>query len=95
MREVFMPETCVLKLFRTGAGQIVRLPEDFRFDGDAVYATRDERTGDVTLSSRPDGDSWGEFFALMRTIDVPDDFMIERPMNVLPQEHALSREDRV
>lgn len=48
-----MPETRVLKLFRMGTGQIVRLPADFRFDGEAVYATRDERTGDVTLSSRP------------------------------------------
>jgi antitoxin VapB len=95
MREVLMPETHVLKLFRTSEGQIVRLPADFVFDGDTVYAIRDERTGDVTLSSRPDGDSWGEFFALMRTIDVPHDFMTERPMNVLPQEHALSREDGV
>ncbi|MFE0755044.1 antitoxin [Inquilinus sp. NPDC058860] len=85
-----MPETRVLKLFRTGAGQIVRLPADFRFDGDTVYASRDARTGDVTLSDRPGADSWGEFFELMRTIDVPDGFMTERPMNVLPKDEAFS-----
>ncbi|WP_342237509.1 antitoxin [Inquilinus sp. OTU3971] len=85
-----MPETRVLKLFRTGAGQIVRLPADFRFDGDTVYASRDPRTGDVTLSSRPDADSWGEFFKLMRSIDVPDDFLTERPMNVLPRDETFS-----
>jgi antitoxin VapB len=90
MREVLMPESRVLKLFRTGAGQIVRLPADFGFDGDTVYATRDPRTGDITLSERPSADSWGEFFELMRTIDVPDDFMTERPMNVLPRDKAVS-----
>ena len=84
-----MPETRVLKLFRTGAGQIVRLPADFRFDGDTVYASRDASTGDVTLSGRPSAGGWAEFFELIRTIDVPDDFMTERPMNVLPRDEAF------
>lgn len=81
-----MPETRIAKLFRNGASQAVRLPAEFRFDGDEVYATRDERTGDVVLSSRPGARSWGEFFELMRSIEVPEDFMAERPMNVVPQE---------
>lgn len=84
-----MPETRIAKLFRNGASQAVRLPAEFRFDGDEVYATRDERTGDVVLSSRPGARSWGEFFELMRSIDVPEDFMAERPMNVVPQERDL------
>lgn len=84
-----MPETRVAKLFRNGASQAVRLPAEFRFEGNEVYATRDERTGDVVLSTWPGARAWAEFFELMRTIDVPDDFMAERPMNVLPTERNL------
>jgi antitoxin VapB len=84
-----MTETRIAKLFKNGASQAVRLPAEFRFEGDEVYVTRDERTGDVILSNRPGARSWGEFFELMDTIDVPDDYMAERPMNVLPQERDL------
>ena len=84
-----MPQTRTAKLFRNGASQAVRLPAEFRFEGNEVYATRDEETGDVILSKRPGAQSWGEFFALMRTIDVPDDFMAERPMNAPPRERNL------
>ncbi len=84
-----MPETRKAKLFRNGASQAVRLPAEFRFEGSEVYATRDEQSGDVTLSTRPGARAWGEFFALMRTIDVPADFMSERPMNVPPEERGL------
>jgi antitoxin VapB len=84
-----MPETRTAKLFKNGASQAVRLPAEFRFEGSEVYATRDEQTGDVVLSTRPGARTWAEFFALMRTIDVPDDFMAERPMNVPPRERSL------
>jgi len=43
---------------------------------------RDEDTDDVSLPKQPGAWLWREFFALMRTIDIPDDFMVERPMNV-------------
>lgn len=88
-----MPETRIAKLFRNGASQAVRLPADFRFEGSEVYATRDEGTGDVVLSTRPGARSWAEFFALMRTIEVPEDFMAERPMNRPPQERRLFAEE--
>lgn len=81
-----MPQTRTAKLFRNGASQAVRLPAEFRFDGDEVYATRDEQTGDVVLSRHPGAHSWSEFFAMMRAIEVPDDFMNERPMNAPPPE---------
>jgi hypothetical protein len=32
---------------------------------------------------------WREFFALMHRIDVPEDFMADRPMNAPPVERAL------
>jgi len=79
-----MPKTRIAKLFRNGASQAVRLPVEFRFDGDEVFATRDEITGDVVLSTRPGARTWGEFFQLMRSIEVPADFMAERPMNRAP-----------
>lgn len=82
-------ETRTAKLFKNGASQAVRLPAEFRFDGSEVYATRDEQTGDVVLSTRPGARTWAELFALMRTIDVPDEFMAERPMNVPPQERNV------
>jgi antitoxin VapB len=37
------------KLFVTGGSQAVRLPAEFRFDGDEVDTRRDATTGDVVL----------------------------------------------
>lgn len=88
-----MSETRKVKLFRNGASQAVRLPAEFRFDGDEVYATRDERTGDVTLSTRPGSGTWSGFFELMATVEVPEDFMTERPLNTLPRERDVFGED--
>lgn len=84
-----MLETRTAKLFKNGSSQAVRLPAEFRFEGDKVYVTRDEATGDVVLSSRPGTKTWGDFFDLMRSIDVPVDFMTDRPMNVLPQARGV------
>ena len=75
-----MPTTRIAKLFKNGASQAVRLPAEFRFEGNEVFATRDEKTGDVVLSSRPGASSWKEFFELVSEIDVPNDFMSDRPM---------------
>lgn len=84
-----MTETRIAKLFKNGSSQAVRLPAEFRFEGDEVYVTRDEVTGDVVLSDRPGAKTWRDFFDLMRTIDVPDDFMADRPMNVPPRVHNV------
>jgi antitoxin VapB len=84
-----MPEIRVAKLFKNGASQAVRLPAEFRFDGDEVYVMRDDSTGDVVLSKRPGAKTWNDFFALMDTIDVPADFMDQRPLNVMPRERDL------
>lgn len=50
------------KLFKNGRSQAVRLPAEFRFEGKEVFIRKDEKTGDVTLSRRPE--SWEEFFRL-------------------------------
>lgn len=84
-----MIETRVAKLFKNGASQAVRLPAEFRFEGDEVYVSRDDATGDIVLSTRPGARAWDSFFELLHSIDAPADFMAERPLNVLPQEHGV------
>jgi antitoxin VapB len=83
-----MIEMRVAKLFKNGASQAVRLPAEFRFEGNEVYASRDDATGDVVLSNRPGSKTWDEFFELLHTLvasdAATDDFLSERPLNVLP-----------
>ena len=64
------------KLFTTGGCQAVRLPAEFRFEGDEVDIRRDPVTGDVLLSKPMR--SWDDYFDWVRTLDLPDDFMGER-----------------
>ena len=40
------------KLFKNGRSQAVRLPAEFRFEGDEVIIRRDQVTGEVILSPR-------------------------------------------
>lgn len=84
-----MPRTKIARLFKNGASQAVRLPADFRFPGKIVYATKDETTGDVVLSERPGARLWDEIFERLNSIDVPADFMVERPMNRVPEEKNI------
>jgi antitoxin VapB len=84
-----MYQTRVAKLFKNGASQAVRLPAEFRFEGSEVFVTRDEVTGDLVLSNRPGAKVWRDFFELMRSIDVPDEFMSDRPMNLPPRDRDL------
>ena len=74
------------KLFRNGRSQAVRLPADYRFEGSEVYIRRDPASGDVILSRRPE--SWQDFFELMKTIDVPEDFLADR-QDAPPQKRKL------
>lgn len=74
------------KLFMNGRSQAVRLPANFRFECDEVYIHKDPETGDVIISRKPG--SWDDFFKLMETLDVPEDFMAERE-NEVPQKREL------
>ncbi len=67
----------------------MRLPSDFRFEGDELYVTRDDATGDVVLSKRLGAKTWNEFFELLHEVDVPAGFKAKRPLNVLPQERCI------
>lgn len=65
--------TQVAKIFNNGRSQAVRLPAAFRFEGTEVFIRRDEATGDVILSRRPE--SWDGLLAAIRSGGVPDDFL--------------------
>jgi len=62
-------------LFTNGGSQAVRLPAEFRFEGDSVFVRRDPATGDVILSQRPRL-SWAEFVAYRESLG-PEDFELQ------------------
>ena len=74
------------KLFMNGRSQAVRLPANYRFDSNEVFIRKDPETGDVVISKKPG--SWSDFFKVMETIDVPEDFMEKRD-NEIPRERDL------
>jgi antitoxin VapB len=92
--EMHMQKTHIAKLFKNGASQAVRLPAEFRFEGDQVFISRDEKTQNVILSEKPGSQVWEEFFEFMKTVDIPDDWMKDRPMNrISTRDRTLFRED--
>ena len=65
--------TQTAKLFVNGRSQAVRLPAAFRFDTQEVFIRKDEVTGDVILSRRPE--DWSGFLAATHELAVPADFL--------------------
>ncbi len=61
-------------IFRNGANQAVRLPQELRFPDD-VKEVRIRKQGDGLLIS-PIRPNWASFFTL--AIDAPDDFLGQR-----------------
>jgi antitoxin VapB len=45
------------------------------------------------LSKRPGAATWDAFFDLLDSIEVPPEFMADRPMNAPPQERDLFGDD--
>jgi antitoxin VapB len=81
------PVPATAKIFMNGRSQAVRLPAQFRFEGDEVFIRRDPTTGDVILSARPS--NWDDFFEMAARTDVPADFLADRDHSP-PQERDLS-----
>jgi antitoxin VapB len=61
-------------IFRNGANQAVRLPQELRFSAD-VKEVRIRKQGDGLFIS-PIKPNWSSFFAMQ--VDVPDDFLENR-----------------
>ena len=86
--------TQTARLLNSGRSQAVRLPAEFRFEGNEVFIRRDERNGDVILSEkRAAWSTWKEYFRLRNSASVPKEFMAERPLNAPLSKHILFRED--
>ena len=74
------------KLFKNGKSQAVRLPMSYRFEGSEVCIRRDEATGDVILSRKPE--SLKQFFDFARSLkaDIPADFLGPEERRTAPQD---------
>jgi antitoxin VapB len=64
-------------IFRNGANQAVRLPQELRFPAD-VKEVRIRKQGDGLLIS-PVKPNWPSFFAMK--VEVPDDFLENRDLS--------------
>ena len=86
----------IARLFNNGGSQAVRLPAEFRFDGDEVLVRRDESTGDVILSKKTGWSTWQIYLDLRNkaTGAVPHEFMEDRPLNVPFTQKALFGEEQ-
>jgi antitoxin VapB len=63
------------KLFKNGRSQAVRLPKEFRFEGNEVAIRRDPATGEVVLTPSANSRknmSWAELFADWDSLGPPD-----------------------
>lgn len=80
------------KLFRTGGSQAVRLPAEFRFDGDEVAIRRDPETGDVILSPTVSpAKTWEELLARIAELGgAPDDFLVDRGQRPPQERESLN-----
>ncbi|SFN35667.1 antitoxin [Xenorhabdus japonica] len=65
----------VVKIFKNGRNQAIRLPVMFEFDTDRVYISQDTN-GDVILSkNKSKRDDWDLFFNMLNNFSVPNDFL--------------------
>lgn len=69
----------VAKLFMNGRSQAVRLPKEFRFEGDEVFVYKEDDKV-ILVTKKP---SWEEYF--LKTDKPTDDFMEDRG-DLPPQE---------
>jgi antitoxin VapB len=73
-KSMSMPSSRRASIFRNGANQAVRLPQELRFP-EEVKEVRIRKQGDSLVLS-PIRPNWTSFFALK--VDVPDDFLADR-----------------
>ena len=71
------------KLFKNGHSQAVRLPKDFRFDGDSVFI---QHLGNCVVLL-PRENPWKPMFDASKHFS--DDFMVERDQGVQQERESL------
>lgn len=80
------------KIFSTGGSQAVRLPAEFRFEGQTeVYVRREPVTGDVVLSRRPRA-AWQDFMEMRAELADAElaDFMRDRQQPAVQERDPLA-----
>lgn len=71
------------KLFQNGQSQAVRLPKEFRFEGDRVFI---QRLGNSVVLV-PGHDPWRSMFEATRLFS--DDFMVDRDQGTQPERESF------
>ena len=74
-------EICTAKVFMSGNSQAIRLPKEFRFEGDEVYLKKDKRG--IILFEKPKK-TWAEIVADMPAF--PDFDVNRKAINGKPRE---------
>lgn len=76
------------KVFSTGNSQAVRLPKAFRVNVREMWIARNEHTGEITLSPKPDPDALQAFLTELRSLPASDEFV--PPRDDAPQPDPLA-----
>lgn len=66
------------KIFHSGHSQAVRLPKAFRLAGDEVWISKNEATGEITLTPKKALSEIDAMFQLIETAEIPENFMVKR-----------------
>ena len=66
------------KVFHSGHSQAVRLPKAFRLAGDEVWISKNEATGEITLTPKKAISEIDALFQLIEAAEVPENFLAER-----------------
>ena len=66
------------RIFHSGHSQAVRLPKAFRLAGDEVWISKNEATGEITLTPKKALSEIDAMFQLIESAEVPETFLAER-----------------
>ena len=66
------------KIFHSGHSQAVRLPKAFRLASDEVWISKNEATGEITLTPKKAVSEIDALFQLIESAEVPETFLAER-----------------
>lgn len=79
-----MPSRRITKIVKNGAREAVKVSTESSFEGN---------DGD-TSAGKNGAKLWSDFFAFMKTVNIPKDFMKDRPMNRISKDRKpLFREE--
>jgi antitoxin VapB len=72
--------TQTAKLFKNGRSQAVRLPKEFRFEGEEVYVRREGRSIVLTPKDKVRNENpWQDFFDALDSFDPAFEFVRDQP----------------